>query len=59
MKKCILLAVALSSLVACDYLPAGGNKNIIKKTKETEHYLDDMTPADTEPDFSRTSLNMR
>jgi len=54
MKKYILIALPLLSLVACDYLPASGNKNIIKLSKDTEHYSDDMIPADTEPDFSKT-----
>jgi len=51
MKKYILLVFSLISIVACDYLPAGGNKNIIKLSKDVEHYSDDMTPSDTEPNF--------
>jgi len=54
MKKYVLLVFSLISIVACDYLPAGGNKNIIKLSKDVEHYSDDMIPSDTEPDFSQS-----
>gem|GEM_PF-3160804 len=52
MKKYIWFSLLL--LVACDYLPAGGNKNIIKLSKDVEHYSDDMIPADIEPNFSQS-----
>jgi|GEM_PF-1291023 len=51
MKKYIITSIALLTLVACD-MQAGGNKNIVKRSATQPRYNDNLTAAETEPDFS-------
>lgn len=51
MKKYIITAIAVLSIVACKKPPVGGNKNIVKKTDEAVSYRDNLEPSEEEPDF--------